>query len=113
MPLNIFAGAAALLSCCKTHTTIAALPWSWLSFVYVSHRMHLPLFKSDGDKSFNHHAGQLDQIVVAVLQLISLVLGSVEYSSKHGDVCFWQMRVLNQFPGEKSIRWLDVMCTRL
>lgn len=75
--------------------------------------MYLRLFKSDGDKSFKYYAGQLAQEVVAVLQLISLLHASVEYNSKHGDVCFWQIHVLNPFPGEKSLWWPDVMCTRL
>lgn len=103
-----FAGAAA-----RTHASIVALPWPWLSLVQVWHCMHLRLFKSDGENSFKHYTGQLSQVLAAVLQLISLFHGSVEYNCKHCHVCFWQMHILNGFPGEKSLRWPDVMGTRL
>lgn len=76
--------------------------------------LHAPAsLQGEGEKSFVHYAGQLAQALVAVLQLIRLLHGSVEYNCKHGHVCFWQTHVLNGFPGEKSFCWPDVMGTSL
>lgn len=105
MPLNIFAGAAALLSYCRTCASMVALNFlSWLSVVQVRSIMSSRALVMC---SFTRRA------LVAVLQLISLLRGYVEYKSKHGDVCSRQILGLNQFPGEKSLRCPDVMCTRL